>query len=154
MEVQQYMLRCEDFFQRIGSSIQHLYVQNEFTDVTLACDGQLFKAHKMILSACSPYFHKILQEIPCQHPVIFLRNINQQDMKDLISYIYHGEVNIYINNLNSFLKTGKDLQIQGLSEVKNDSSEMIDENLTEETKKSLEIIENLEEVVLKKKSGK
>jgi hypothetical protein len=30
--------------------------EKSFTDVTIACDGQSCKAHKMILSACSPYF--------------------------------------------------------------------------------------------------
>ena len=30
--------------------------EKSFTDVTIACDGQSTKAHKMILSACSPYF--------------------------------------------------------------------------------------------------
>jgi hypothetical protein len=38
------------------ASFKHLRDEKSFTDVTIACDGQSTKAHKMILSACSPYF--------------------------------------------------------------------------------------------------
>ena len=36
----------------------HTYtiLQDAFVDVTLACDGKSFPAHKVVLSACSPYF--------------------------------------------------------------------------------------------------
>lgn len=33
--------------------------QDAFVDVTLACDGKSFSAHKVVLSACSPYFQVI-----------------------------------------------------------------------------------------------
>jgi hypothetical protein len=33
----------------------------DFVDVTLACDGKSFTAHKMVLSACSPYFRHLLK---------------------------------------------------------------------------------------------
>ena len=32
-----------------------------FTDVTLATEGHSVKAHRVILSACSNYFHAILK---------------------------------------------------------------------------------------------
>ena len=42
-------------------------------DVTLATESGSFKAHKLILSACSPYFKKIFIQNPCKHPTIFLK---------------------------------------------------------------------------------
>ena len=32
-----------------------------------------FQAHKMILSACSPYFKALLEENPAKHPIIILK---------------------------------------------------------------------------------
>ena len=53
---QQFCLRWNDFQTNMVSSFKHLRDEKSFTDVTLACDGQTCKAHKMVLSACSPYF--------------------------------------------------------------------------------------------------
>lgn len=58
---QQYSLRWNDFHSSILSSFRHLRDQEDFVDVTLACDGCSFTAHKVVLSACSPYFRTLLK---------------------------------------------------------------------------------------------
>ena len=58
---QLYSLRWHDFQASILSSFRHLRDVEDFVDVTLACDGKSFTAHKMVLSACSPYFRHLLK---------------------------------------------------------------------------------------------
>lgn len=58
---QQYSLRWNDYHTSILSSFRHLRDEEDFVDVTLACDGCSFTAHKVVLSACSPYFKKLLK---------------------------------------------------------------------------------------------
>ena len=60
-EQQQFFLKWNDFQSNMVSSFKHLRDEKSFTDVTLACDGQTCKAHKMVLSACSPYFKSLLE---------------------------------------------------------------------------------------------
>ena len=43
-----------------------------FCDVSLAVEGVSLKCHKIILAAFSPYFHSVLLETTCQHPLVFL----------------------------------------------------------------------------------
>ena len=38
----------------LKASIQELKEDTDITDVTLACDDQSIKAHKVILSTCTP----------------------------------------------------------------------------------------------------
>jgi len=63
-EQQQFFLKWNDFQSNMVSSFKHLRDEKSFTDVTLACEGQTCKAHKMVLSACSPYFKSLL-EVRC-----------------------------------------------------------------------------------------
>ena len=70
---QQFCLRWNDFQTNMVASFKHLRDEKSFTDVTIACDGQSCKAHKMILSACSPYFKALLEENPAKHPIIILK---------------------------------------------------------------------------------
>lgn len=58
---QQYFLKWNDYQSNMVSSFKHLRNEKSFTDVTLACEGQTCKAHKMVLSACSPYFKALLE---------------------------------------------------------------------------------------------
>lgn len=62
---QQYSLRWNDFHSSILSSFRHLRDEEDFVDVTLACDGCSFTAHKVVLSACSPYFRSLLKVRNC-----------------------------------------------------------------------------------------
>ncbi|CAH1389009.1 unnamed protein product [Nezara viridula] len=114
---QQYSLRWNDFHSSILSSFRHLRDQEDFVDVTLACDGCSFTAHKVVLSACSPYFRTLLKANPCQHPIVILRDVREQDMEALLRFMYNGEVHIGQEQLSDFLKTAQTLQIRGLADV-------------------------------------
>ena len=51
---------------------QDLRDDDDFMDVTLSCDGEQIRAHKVILSACSITFKNLLKKNPSQNPVILL----------------------------------------------------------------------------------
>nr|CAD7438181.1 unnamed protein product [Timema bartmani] len=107
---QQYSLRWNDFHASILSSFRHLRDEEDFVDVTLACDGCSFTAHKVVLSACSPYFRRLLKANPCQHPIVILRDVKEKDMESLLRFMYNGEVHIGQDQLTDFLKTAQMLQ--------------------------------------------
>jgi len=90
-------------------------------DVTIACDGLNLKAHKMVLSACSPYFQSMFYNTPDKHPVVFLKDVRYDEMKALLEFMYRGEVSVDQENLSSLLKVAEGLKIKGLADV-NDSS--------------------------------
>lgn len=119
---QQYSLRWNDFHASILSSFRHLRDEEDFVDVTLACDGCSFSAHKVVLSACSPYFRHLLKANPCQHPIVILRDVQKKDMENLLRFMYNGEVHIGQDHLADFLKTAKMLQVRGLAEVHTETS--------------------------------
>ena len=51
------------------------------------------KAHRVILSACSNYFHAILKTMrPWQHPVLVLQDVKSADLNSLMDFIYFGQV--------------------------------------------------------------
>ena len=54
----------------------------------------LFKAHKVVLSACSPFFKSILKRNPHQHPLLYLKGVNSQDLGSLLNFMYQGQVNV------------------------------------------------------------
>ena len=69
---EQFCLRWNDFQQCIKSIFQGLREETDFMDVTISCDGEQVKAHKVILSACSDTFRNLLKKNPAQNPVIVL----------------------------------------------------------------------------------
>ena len=72
------------------------------------------QGHKVILSACSPYFKKILKDNPCRHPVLILNDIELEVLDALMTYMYNGTVSVPHNKLQTFLKTAEALKIKGI----------------------------------------
>ena len=56
-----FRLRWDNFSQSVVSSFRRLKEEEDFVDVTLACNSKQFTAHKVVLSACSPYFRRLLK---------------------------------------------------------------------------------------------
>lgn len=62
--------------------------QEAYTDVSLACGGRLFSAHKFVLSTCSDYFKEMFSRTPCKHPVVFMKDVTGEDMESLLDFMY------------------------------------------------------------------
>ncbi|XP_068219522.1 transcription activator GAGA-like isoform X18 [Palaemon carinicauda] len=113
---QQFCLRWNNFHSNITSAFESLRDDEDFVDITLACEGRQIKAHKMVLSACSPYFRSLLKGNPCQHPIVFLKDVTFSNLSSILDFMYHGEVNVSHNELATFLKTAEALKVRGLAE--------------------------------------
>lgn len=113
---QRYSLKWNNYQSQLVTAFDSLLTEQEFVDVTLGVEGRRLPAHKMLLSACSPYFRELLRGNPCQHPIIIIRDLKYEDVSALLQFMYNGEVNVAQESLNSFLKSAESLKIRGLTE--------------------------------------
>ena len=51
-----------------------------------------------------------------KHPVIFMKDVDFDNLKALVEYMYKGEANVPQHMLQSFIRTAESLQIRGLAE--------------------------------------
>jgi len=75
--------------------------------------GKTFKAHKLILAACSKHFQEIFEATPLGSSlIVILDGTSSTNMASLLEFMYRGEVQISQERLSSFLKTADNLQVQ------------------------------------------
>merc|ERR1712037_318952 len=117
-----FSLRWNNYQSHLVTAFESLLEEKDFVDVTLGVEGRKLPAHKMLLSACSPYFRDLLKGNPCQHPIIVLIDIKYDDLFSLLQFMYNGEVNVAQDQLNSFLKSAESLKIRGLTDNESGSS--------------------------------
>ena len=123
MSSEKFCLKWNDFERNISLSFREIREENDFFDVTLACDNEQIRAHKLILSACSPFFKDVLRKNPHQHPLLYLRGIKFRDIQSILQFMYHGEVNVAQEDLNSFLSISEELKVKGLTQGKDGKSD-------------------------------
>ena len=108
-------LQWNDFQDNIKSAFGNFRKDNDFADVTLACeDGQQVEAHKVILAGSSPFFQKLLGRNKHPHPLIYMRGMKFDDLLAIVDFLYCGEANVFQENLDSFLAIAEELQLKGL----------------------------------------
>ncbi|XP_076682700.1 uncharacterized protein LOC143376352 isoform X10 [Andrena cerasifolii] len=123
---QQFCLRWNNHQSTLIQNFDTLLESGTLVDCTLAAEGQYLKAHKVVLSACSPYFEGLLSEHYDKHPVFILKDVKFKELKAMMDYMYRGEVNISQDQLAALLKAAESLQIKGLSESKTGGSSKTD----------------------------
>jgi len=116
MASEKFCLRWNDFESNVSVAFRELREEKDFFDVTLACDDNQVQAHKVILSACSPFFRNILRRNPHQHPLLYLKGVKYQELLSVLNFMYQGEVNVAQEELNSFLAVAEDLRVKGLTQ--------------------------------------
>ena len=116
MSTEKFCLRWNDFEANISVAFKEIREEKDFFDVTLACDDSQIQAHKVILSACSPFFRNVLRRNPHQHPLLYLKGVKYQDLVSVLNFMYNGEVNVAQEELNTFLSVAEDLRVKGLTQ--------------------------------------
>ncbi|KAK7072692.1 hypothetical protein SK128_002321 [Halocaridina rubra] len=111
-------------FTKILTSLRE---QEAYVDVSLACSGRLYAAHKFVLSTCSDYFKEMFNKNPCKHPIVFMKDVCTRDMEALLDFMYKGEVHVPQSELGSLLRTAEGLQVKGLA-VPDDSPRISSSN--------------------------
>ena len=113
---EKYTLNWHTFNDHLLLMFKDLYEEGRHSDVTLVCDDQTqFKAHKIVLRACSPVFKKIIDNNPSQHPLIYLRGIHSYEMESILQLMYLGEGKFYYERMAEFIKVAKDLEVKEIS---------------------------------------
>ncbi|XP_011315174.1 protein bric-a-brac 1 isoform X2 [Fopius arisanus] len=121
---QQFCLRWNNYQTNLTNVFDQLLQSESFVDVTLACDGHSVKAHKMVLSACSPYFQALFFENPCTHPIVIMKDIKWPELKAAVEFMYKGEINVSQEQIGPLLKVAECLKIRGLADV-NSEQELV-----------------------------
>ncbi|XP_041968286.1 protein tramtrack, beta isoform-like isoform X30 [Aricia agestis] len=119
---EQFSLCWNNFHANMSAGFHGLLSRGDLVDVTLAAEGRLLQAHKLVLSVCSPYFQEMFKMNPTQHPIVFLKDVSHSALRDLLQFMYQGEVNVKQEELASFISTAEQLQVKGLTGNSNEES--------------------------------
>ncbi|KAL1517269.1 hypothetical protein ABEB36_001055 [Hypothenemus hampei] len=122
---QQFCLRWNNHQSTLVAVFDTLLENEKLVDCTLAAEGKYLNAHKVVLSACSPYFESLLSRHYDKHPILILKDVKFQELKAMMDYMYRGEVNISQDQLGALLKAAESLQIKGLSDNKREEQQPV-----------------------------
>ena len=112
---EKFCLKWNDYQENINNTFAGLRKDNDFTDVTLACqDGHQFEAHKVVLAASSPFFKNLFKRNKHGHPLVYMKGMKSEDISAIVDFLYYGEANIYQDNLDTFLNIAEELELKGL----------------------------------------
>ena len=114
---QQFCLRWNNYQTNLLQVFDQLRESESFVDVTLSCEEKSVKAHRMVLSACSPYFQSVLKEADCAHPVIILQGVKWVELRAVVDFMYKGEINVSQEHLSGLLKVAESLKVRGLTDT-------------------------------------
>ena len=116
MQQEKYSLTWHTYSDYLRGMMQEMMTSEAFADVTLVSDDKrTVKAHRSILSACSPVLKDILQMEASQHSVIYLRGIQYSEIESIMQFLYLGEARFYEDRVNEIVSVSKNLEIKGLS---------------------------------------
>ena len=132
----------------MSQSFGRLQKECLFNDVILVSEDNVqISAHKIVLSASSRFFKKILQNNPHKNTLLFLGGVTSEYLSLVLDYIYQGEVHIFQEQLDGFLSTAQKLQIEGLLEksgkadfdIKGEDEEVKGNNTSKPTKRDTQV---------------
>ena len=137
---EKFALKWNDFQSNWTKSFSEFRKDPDFADVILISEDKMkFSAHRLLLSSCSNIFKFILKENTQVNPLLYLGGVSSKNLGFILDYIYHGEVNLYQEQLDSFLESAQKLEIKGLLGDIPGSKKHVDEIMYTEPKENLKV---------------
>ena len=116
MSTDDFLLKWNDHHKLFFAGADEILTNQEFTDVTLSAGDKIFKAHKFVLSICSPYFQGLFRKLGPEKHVIFLKDISAAHLELLLQYMYRGEIKVRETELVTVLNVAQSLEVRGLTD--------------------------------------
>jgi len=141
-------LKWNNFSSHLTELSTSLLQDTSLLDISIQCGTEVVKAHKLVLSACSPWFREMFINMqPNPSPLVVLWETSMADMKSILSFMYNGEVQVEHDDLLSFLKLAGHLQVKGLTQENEDG----DNKKVDETEKLIKKVPETEDDNFRKK---
>ena len=118
-----FRLRWNDWQHFLSGSFAEFQRAEELFDVTLAAeDGHEVRAHRLLLAACSPFFHNLFKRhgggkaaLFNENMVVYLKGVSRANLEAILEFVYCGEVNVTQDRIAGFLTAAQELSIRGLT---------------------------------------
>ena len=115
---EKFNLKWNDFQSNISRTFSLLRSEEEFFDVSLVSDDQkMMSAHKLVLSASSPYFKNVLTGNKHSHPILCLMGVDSENLKTLLDFIYTGSICVTQENVQELLIGSDMIQLQEVVDI-------------------------------------
>ena len=112
---EKFCLKWNDFGINSSRAFNLLRKDECLQDVTIIGeDNTQIEAHKLVLSASSEYFKSIFSRNKHSHPLLLLEGVTSTEIKNILDYIYMGEISIFQDDLERFLAVAKRFKLSGL----------------------------------------
>ena len=104
---------------------KQIHISLNLSKLVLTClflfTGTTFKAHRLVLAACSSHFQNLFSNAPvtATHTQLFviLDGTRADDLQILLQFMYKGEAYLHEDRIDSVIRTAELLQIKGLCET-------------------------------------
>ncbi|CAG0916918.1 unnamed protein product [Notodromas monacha] len=97
------------------SEFARFHSMDKYCDVSICVGSSLIRAHRVILSACSPYFERIFTMMgDSPNPMVFMRHTDETLFRHALEFFYTGETRVTADDLEAFISLGQEFEIRGL----------------------------------------
>ena len=131
MSDDKYNISWNTFADHLKQLMKGLLDSKTSFDVTLVGEDKVkLKAHRFVLRACSPVLDNILSDQEDEgREKIYLRDINSEELRSILQFMYTGEATFHEERMNKFLEAARILEVKQL----NDDREMDSNTYTDYT---------------------
>ena len=100
----------------IAKCLEDSYINGQFTDCVIVCQGREFKCHKVVLAGRSPVFSAMFTHDmeESRSSRIEIRDLDVDTMDSMLTYFYSGKIGNMVGNEETLLAAAEKYDLPGL----------------------------------------